>query len=71
AGLRYDFGTQFYFNRTPTSRTIPPDQELSGISPRIGLVYRLADPVTLFASYTTSFKPQTANVLNAVNPPPE
>ncbi|MGY2052898.1 TonB-dependent siderophore receptor [Methylobacterium sp. JK268] len=71
AGLRYDTGSQFYFNRTPSSRSIPPDQELSGTSPRVGLVYRPVDPLTLYASYATSFKPQTANVLGAVNPPPE
>ena len=70
-GARFDFGTQFYFNRAPTSRTIPPDQELSGTSPRVGLVYRPFEPLTFYASYTTSFKPQTANVLNVTNPPPE
>ncbi|SFU79216.1 iron complex outermembrane recepter protein [Methylobacterium sp. 174MFSha1.1] len=70
-GVRYDTGTQFYFSRTPTSRTIPPDQELSGVSPRVGLIYRVAEPLALYASYTTSFKPQTANVFNAVNPAPE
>ena len=70
-GVRYDTGTQYYFNRVPTSRTIPPDQQLSGTSPRVGLVYRPVEPLTLYASYATSFKPQTDNVLNAVNPPPE
>ncbi|MCJ2058753.1 TonB-dependent siderophore receptor [Methylobacterium sp. J-048] len=70
-GVRYDSGTQYYFNRTPTSRTIPPDQQLSGTSPRVGLVYRPVEPLTLYASYTTSFKPQIANVLNVTNPPPE
>ena len=70
-GIRYDTGTQFYFNRTPNSRTVPPEQELSGTSPRVGLVYRPLDPLTLYASYATSFKPQTANILNAANPPPE
>ena len=70
-GVRYDTGTQFYFNRLPTSTTLPPEQQLSGTSPRVGLVYRPFEPLTLYASYTTSFKPQTANVLNVVNPPPE
>ena len=70
-GVRYDTGTQFYFNRVPTSTTIPPNQELSGTSPRVGLVYRPFEPLTFYASYTTSFKPQTANVLNVNNPPPE
>ena len=70
-GVRYDTGTQYYFNRVPTSRTMPPDQQLSGTSPRVGLVYRPVEPLTLYASYATSFKPQTDSVLNAVNPPPE
>ncbi len=70
-GVRYDTGSQFYFSRTPTSRTVPPDQELSGVSPRVGLIYRVAEPLALYASYSTSFKPQTANVLGAVNPSPE
>ncbi|MCJ2135513.1 TonB-dependent siderophore receptor [Methylobacterium sp. J-026] len=70
-GVRYDTGTQYYFSRIPTSRTIPPEQQLSGTSPRVGLVYRPVDPLTFYASYTTSFKPQTANILNVTNPPPE
>jgi iron complex outermembrane recepter protein len=70
-GVRYDTGTQYYFSRVPTSRTIPPDQQLSGTSPRVGLIYRPAEPLTLYASYATSFKPQTDNVYNAVNPRPE
>ena len=70
-GARYDFGSQFYFNRLPTSTTIPADQQVSGVSPRVGLVYRPFEPLTVYASYSTSFKPQTAGVLNVTNPPPE
>ncbi|MDP4005232.1 TonB-dependent siderophore receptor [Methylobacterium sp. NEAU K] len=70
-GVRYDTGTQYYFNRTLTSRAIPPNQELSGTSPRVGLIYRPVEPLTLYASYSTSFKPQIDNVLNVANPPPE
>ncbi|MDE4913538.1 TonB-dependent siderophore receptor [Methylobacterium sp. 092160098-2] len=70
-GVRYDTGTQYYFSRVPTSRTIPPEQQLSGTSPRVGLIYRPVEPLTLYASYATSFKPQTDNVYNAVNPRPE
>jgi iron complex outermembrane receptor protein len=70
-GVRYDFGSQFYFNRTPTSTAAPPEQQVSGISPRAGLVYRPVEPLTFYASYSTSFKPQTAGVLNVTNPPPD
>ncbi len=70
-GVRYDSGEQYYFNRTSTSRVVPPEQQLTGVSPRVGLVYRPVDPLAFYASYTTSFLPQTDNVLGAVNPPPE
>lgn len=71
-GARFDLGTQFYFARTPTSpRVTPPDQDLFGASPRVGLIYRPFEPLTVYASYATSFAPQTANVLNVTNPKPE
>ena len=71
-GARFDLGTQFYFARTPTSpRVTPPDQDLFGASPRVGLIYRPFEPLTVYASYATSFSPQTANVLNVSNPKPE
>ena len=70
-GTRMDFGSQFYFSRTPTANIPPPDQQLFGFSPRVGLVYRPIEPLTLYASYTNSFKPQTDSVLGVTNPPPE
>lgn len=69
-GSRFDLGTQYYFNRVPASKTQPPEQDLFGASPRVGLIYRPLDPLTVYASYATSFSPQTANILNTVNPPP-
>ena len=70
-GARFDFGSQYYFNRVPASRTMPPEQDLFGASPRVGLIYRPFEPLTFYASYATSFVPQTASVLNLVNPSPE
>ena len=70
-GARFDTGTQLYANRQPTTRALAPEQELFGASPRVGLIYRPVEPLTLYASYATSFTPQTANVLNVTNPPPE
>ncbi len=70
-GARFDTGTQLYANRQPTTRSLAPEQELFGASPRVGLIYRPVEPLTLYASYATSFTPQTANVLNVTNPPPE
>lgn len=71
AGVRLDAVNQFYFNRTPTNVNPPPTADLLGVSPRVGLVFRPWEPVTFYASYTTSFTPQTANVLNVTAPPPE
>ncbi|MEH3117766.1 MAG: TonB-dependent siderophore receptor [Methylorubrum populi] len=70
-GVRVDTANQFYFQRTPTSQTPAPDQNLTGVSPRVGLVWRPAEPLTLYGSYTTSFTPQTANLLGGTAPPPE
>jgi len=70
-GARFDLGTQYYFNRVPTSKTQPPEQSLFGASPRVGLIYRPIEALTFYASYATSFAPQNANLLNVVSPPPE
>ena len=70
-GVRFDTANQLYFQRTPTNPNKPPEQNLTGVSPRVGLVWRPLEPVTLYGSYTTSFTPQTANFLNGVSPPPE
>ncbi len=71
AGARFDVANQFYFSQTATNNTPPPNANLLGTSPRVGVVYRPWEPVTFYASYTTSFTPQTANVLNVSSPPPE
>ncbi|WP_143739479.1 TonB-dependent receptor domain-containing protein, partial [Methylobacterium radiotolerans] len=34
------------------------------------LIYRPFEPLTFYASYATSFLPQTASVLNVASPPP-
>ena len=70
-GARFDLGTQLYANRQPGTRALSPEQDLFGASPRVGLIYRPFEPLTLYASYATSFAPQTANVLNVTNPKPE
>jgi len=70
-GVRFDTGTQLYSNRQPTTRRLAPEQELFGASPRVGLIYRPLDPLTFYASYATSFTPQTASVLNVTSPKPE
>lgn len=57
AGVRYDFVDQF---RTTRSLGEPREEfELqdSKFTPRFGIVYQPIDPLSLYASYTTSFKP--------------
>jgi len=71
AGVRFDALNQFYWNKTTTTAAPPADQGQLGISPRAGLIYRPWEPIAFYASYTTSFTPQTANVLNISNPAPE
>jgi len=70
AGVRFDALNQFYWSKTAATAP-PPDQEQLGISPRAGLIYRPWEPIAFYASYTTSFTPQTANVLGATSPSPE
>ncbi|APT30696.1 MULTISPECIES: TonB-dependent siderophore receptor [Methylobacterium] len=69
-GARFDLGSQYYFSRVPASKSQPPEQTLFGASPRVGLIYRPFEPLTFYASYATSFLPQTASVLNVTSPPP-
>ena len=69
-GARFDVGSQYYFSRGPTSKTQPPVGDLSGASPRVGLIYRPFEPLTFYASYATSFVPQNANFLTVTSPPP-
>ena len=70
-GVRFDTANQLYFQRTPTNAARPPEQNLTGVSPRVGIVWRPVEPLTLYGSYTTSFVPQSANILNVASPPPE
>jgi len=71
AGVRMDAINQFYWNRTTATGISPAPQDLLGISPRAGLVFDPLTWLTLYASYSQSFTPQTANVLNVTSPLPE
>ncbi|KQO50159.1 TonB-dependent receptor [Methylobacterium sp. Leaf86] len=70
-GVRVDTANQLYFQRTLTNNTVPPTQDVTGTSPRVGLVWRPIEPLTVYGSYTTSFTPQTANVIGGLTPAPE
>ncbi len=70
-GVRLDTANQLYFQRTATNNTVPPTQDVTGTSPRVGLVWRPIEPLTVYGSFTTSFTPQTANVIGGLTPAPE
>ncbi|CAA2144080.1 Ferrichrome-iron receptor [Methylobacterium bullatum] len=70
-GVRVDTANQFYFQRTLTNNTVPPTRDVTGTSPRVGLVWRPIEPLTVYGSFTTSFTPQTANVSSGLTPAPE
>jgi iron complex outermembrane recepter protein len=60
AGVRYDTTDQF---RTTQDLDQPRDefnQTDSAFSPRVGIVYQPIEPLSLYASYTTSFRPSFA-----------
>jgi catecholate siderophore receptor len=64
-GLRYDsFRMDFTNNRTATDLTSEDDV----VSPRVGLVYKPAEPVSLYASYTVSFQPRAGEQLASLTP---
>ncbi len=65
AGIRYDTSEQL---RTTQSVGEPREefrQSDSAFSPRVGIVYQPIEPVSLYASYTTSFSPSFGARLNA------
>ncbi|MFN4311557.1 MAG: TonB-dependent siderophore receptor [Ferrovibrio sp.] len=58
-GARYDAFDQVNTQRTATTNTRTPQSD-DAISPRAGIVWQPLPPLSLYASYTESFKPQTA-----------
>lgn len=57
AGVRYDSANQFRTTQTVGEPREEFEQTDSRFSPRFGVVYQPIAPVSLYASYTTSFKP--------------
>ncbi|MEM8545455.1 MAG: TonB-dependent siderophore receptor, partial [Cyanobacteria bacterium P01_H01_bin.119] len=64
AGIRYDFVDQF----RGVQRQGRPGEEFNttdgAFTPRLGVVYRPIDPISLYASYTTSFNPAPGDSRN-------
>ncbi|MCL6433964.1 MAG: TonB-dependent siderophore receptor [Leptolyngbyaceae cyanobacterium HOT.MB2.61] len=64
AGVRYDYVNQF---RTTRNLGEPREEfalQDSKFTPRFGIVYQPIAPLSLYASYTTSFNPSFAGSLN-------
>jgi catecholate siderophore receptor len=64
AGLRYDkFKTKFNDSVTPANSATINDQF---ISPRVGLVYKPIEPVSLYTNYSLSYLPRTGEQLTSL-----
>jgi iron complex outermembrane receptor protein len=60
AGVRYDSANQFRTTQNVGEPREEFEQTDSRFSPRFGVVYQPIEPVSLYASYTTSFNPEFA-----------
>ena len=64
-GVRYDnFQVDFRNNRTGVE--LSSDDDL--VSPRVGLIYKPAEPVSLYASYTMTYLPRSGQQLSSLTP---
>lgn len=64
AGLRYDkFKTKFNDSAIPSNSANVNDQF---ISPRVGLVYKPIEPVSLYTNYSLSYLPRTGEQLTSI-----
>ena len=65
-GLRYDkFKTKFNDSVAPVNSATINDQF---ISPRVGLVYKPIEPVSLYTNYSLSYLPRTGEQLTSLTP---
>ncbi len=67
AGIRYDYADQFRTTQNLGEPREEFEQTDSAFSPRFGVVYQPIQPLSLYASYTSSFNPSFAASLNADN----
>ena len=57
AGIRFDYVDQFRTTRDLGEEREEFEQEDSDFTPRLGIVYKPIEPVSVYASYTTSYNP--------------
>jgi iron complex outermembrane recepter protein len=67
-GGRFDILDQDVFDRLSDTRTLQYDE---AFSPRIGVVYQPIEPISLYASYSRSFAPNSAQRADSTFLPPE
>ncbi|MGF1566530.1 MAG: TonB-dependent siderophore receptor [Nodosilinea sp.] len=65
AGVRYDTADQFRTTQDIGQPREEFSQSDSAFSPRVGVVYEPVEPLSLYASYTTSFQPAFGTSRNA------
>ncbi|MCX7191208.1 MAG: TonB-dependent siderophore receptor [Candidatus Methylopumilus sp.] len=66
AGIRYDqFKTKFNDIKNPSNSATVNDQFLS---PRVGLVYKPIEPVSIYTNYSLSYLPRTGEQLTSLTP---
>jgi iron complex outermembrane recepter protein len=62
AGVRFDYVDQFRTTQDIGEPREESEQSDSDFSPRFGVVYQPIEPISLYASYTTSFSPSFPEV---------
>lgn len=67
-GGRYDIYEQETINRITD---VSSGQTFYAFSPRVGLVYRPVEPLSLYASFTRGFEPSSAVLADASDPDPQ
>ncbi|MEO1340007.1 MAG: TonB-dependent siderophore receptor, partial [Cyanobacteria bacterium J06635_13] len=65
AGVRFDYVDQFRTVQNLGEERAEFEQDDSDFTPRFGLVYKPIEPVSVYASYTTSFNPSFGTSRNA------
>lgn len=64
AGIRFDYIDEFRTEQNLGEAREEFESEDEAFTPRLGLVYKPIEPISLYASYTTSFFPNGAGFLN-------
>ncbi|MDV3351213.1 TonB-dependent siderophore receptor [Leptothoe sp. LEGE 181152] len=64
AGLRFDYVDEFRTEQNLGEPRQEFEDQNEAFTPRLGIVYKPIEPISLYASYTTSFVPNGAGFLN-------